>query len=286
MFSVLLADEIDFNRAGYPTIATVGGAFIFLYTIYYATTKTGFGGWRNHAVWFFFNLWLWLFGLFLVFGPDSLASLPNISIGGTTYQATAFGPRSAILGLQLMMQAAIGVFAIYSANAYASLVFAVIGLFNELGLIGSNFLFNYNQPIWTLDTVQCNLYFEQDPDANIERCKDDGYLEFLRVIGTLEIIVNGFLIVVALLAYATAVPAGYSGAAYPAGTTGGTSTYAPTTAGGYNAGPSYGTATAGPGFVSQGAGAQTSTVTTSTPYTSTTSAPYTTTAVPATGTQM
>ena len=275
MFPIAMADESDFARAGYPTIATVGGFFIFFYTIYYSATKTGYGAWRNHALWFFFNFWLWLFGLFLVFGPDSLASQGF----GTS------GPRSAILGFQLMVQAAIGAFAIYSANAYASLVFALVGLFNELGLMGSLYFFNYNQPIWTIDAAQCNLYFEGNTNYPYDkRCHDDGYLEVIRTFGTLEIIINGYLIVVSLLAYATAVPAHLAGGAapygapaagYPPVAAGGA--YAPpgTTTAAYNQGAApYANPTAGPGFVSQ-PGVTVSQPTSSVPYqtTTTTSVP-------------
>ena len=271
MFSVALATESSFTREGYPTIATVGGTVIFLYTLYYAAAKTGYGGWRNHALWFFFNFWLWLFGLFLVFGPDSLASTTGL----------LSGPRAAILGLQFMLQASIGVFAIYTANAYASLVFALFGIFNELSLIGSNFFFNYNQPIWTLTSSQCNQYFYSDSGTvnqdgstsypSGQRCDDSGYLEFLRVIGTLQIIVNGYLIVVSLLAYATAVPAGYA-AGGPGAPVGNPGYGAPAAAGAYTTAtttaPPASYATTGPVYTTnQGV--------TTTPYTTTTSVPAT-----------
>jgi len=263
-----MAGVSEFTRAGYPTIATVGGTLIFLYTIYYSATKTGYGGWRNHGVWFFFNLWLWLFGLFLVFGPDSLAA----ASAGTASLQTLAGPRAAIIGLQLMVQAAVGAFAIYSANAYASLVFALIGLFNELCLIGSNFFFNYNQPIWTLNEPQCNAYFDLDCGtvgtcSTFTRCKDDGYLEVLRVFGTLEIILNGFLIVIALLAYATAVPVGHPG--YPVGAPGATGVPAAGVPAAYNAGPAYSREQQ---YTTAGAP-----VTSTTQYTTTTGVPATTT---------
>jgi len=289
-FILLDADASSMTRAGYPTIATVGGTFIFLYTLYYAAAKTGYGGWRNHAVWFGFNFFLWLFGLFLVFGPDQLV---GVSAAGTSTPTGTFGtgtitfttgPRAAIIGLQLMVQASVGVFAIYSANAYASLVFGMIGMFNELCLIGSLWFLNYNQPIWLLDPFECNLYFKRLPtDSIINRCHDTGYLEFLRIIGVFEILVNGFLIVISLLAYATAVPAAYhpqnttnTAAGAPYGTTA-------NTAGAYNAGPSYGTATAGPGFVAQGAPTNTTTI--AQPTYTTTTAPttqYATTTAPTT----
>ena len=274
MFSVLMANQTDFAEKGYPTIATIGGFFIFFYTMYYSATKTGWGAWRNHALWFFFNFWLWLFGLFLVFGPDSLDSYSYVTAngaGGYVSGGSAVGPRAAILGLQLMVQAAVGAFAIFSANAYASLVFALFGIFNELGLIGSLWLFNYNQPIWTLNSIQCNEYFEQDPLANITRCHDSGYLEVLRTFGTLEIIVNGYLIVISLLAYATAVPAHYAGAppAGAAGPYGAPAAAGVPPSGAYNpAGPTYGTATPAPQqYVQQPV------VTTSSPYTTTTTVP-------------
>ena len=279
---LLSADASSMTRAGYPAIATVGGTFIFLYTLYYAAAKTGYGGWRNHAVWFFFNFWLWLFGLFLIFGPDQLIGVNGgTAADGTTTVTTSslVGPRAAIIGLQLMVQASVGVFAVFSANAYAALVFGFLGIFNELCLIGSLFFFNYNQPIWLLDPVECNLYFKATATDNITRCHDTGYLEFLRIIGVFEILINGLLIVISLLAYATAVPAAY----HPANTTAtaaGAPYGAPVNTTGYATGPTYGTA--GPGFVAQ-QGVPTNTTTTTTiqqpTYTTTTqpTAQYTTT---------
>ena len=274
---LLRADASSMTRAGYPAIATVGGFFIFGYTLYYAAAKTGYGGWRNHAVWFFFNFFLWLFGLFLVFGPDQLigVTIAPGALGGTYGNGeTTFltGPRAAIIGLQLMVQASVGVFAVYSANAYAALVFGFLGIFNELCLIGSLFFFNYNQPIWLLDPTECNLYFKGYATDDIRRCNDTGYLEFLRIIGVFEILINGLLIVISLLAYATAVPAAY----HPANTGAAGAPYGtPAAAGGYNAGPQY--ATAGPGFVpQQGTSANTTTIQQPTYTTTTTTGPATT----------
>jgi len=185
----------DFTRSAYPAIACVAGFFIIAYALYYSHVKAGAAGWRNHALWFIFDLLLALWGFFLIFGPDNLASTSSNNFNS---------PRAAIIGLQLIIQAAIGVFAVYAANAYASLAFAMLGMFNLLCLIGSNLLFNYNQPIWTLDQFQCNTYFAS---FDLQRCRDDGYLQFLRVIGMFAIFTEGYLILVSLLAYATAVPA-------------------------------------------------------------------------------
>jgi len=186
----------DFTRSAYPAIATVAGFFIIAYSLYYSHVKAGAAGWRNHALWFIFNLLLALWGFFLIFGPDNNPSGNSLSNFNS--------PRAAIIGLQLIIQAAIGIFAVYAANAYASLAFAMLGMFNLLCLIGSNYLFNYNQPIWTLDQAQCNLYFAS---FDLQRCRDDGYLQFLRVIGMFAIFSEGYLILVSMLAYATAVPA-------------------------------------------------------------------------------
>lgn len=185
----------DFTREAFPAIACVAGFFIIAYALYYSHVKAGAAGWRNHALWFIFDLLLALWGFFLIFGPDNLASTSSNNFNS---------PRAAIIGLQLIIQAAIGVFAVYAANAYASLAFAMLGMFNLLCLIGSNLLFNYNQPIWTLDQQQCNTYFAS---FDLQRCRDDGYLQFLRVIGMFAIFTEGYLILVSLLAYATAVPA-------------------------------------------------------------------------------
>ena len=286
------------TRAGYPAIATVGGTFIFAYTLYYAAAKTGYGGWRNHAVWFFFNFILWLLGLFLVFGPDQLIGVTIvINNGDGTFSPTSGtygngtttflnGPRAAIIGLQLMVQAAVGVFAVYSANAYAALVFGFLGIFNELCLIGSLYFFNYNQPIWLLDPTECNLYFKGTSIDNIGRCHNTGYLEFLRIIGVFEILINGLLIVISLLAYATAVPAAYHPANTGAVPAGGAA-YATPANTQYAAGPGYATANpnAGPGFVAQQAApVQTTTTTIQQPTYTTTTQPttYTTATGPTT----
>jgi len=269
LFDTVKADRDlpSFTTQGFVSIATIGGTFVFLYTLYYSAAKTGYGGWRNHALWFLLNIWLYMSGIFLIFGPDSLINV-GIDGYGTGTGLGITGPRSAIIGLQLVFQSALGVFAIYSANAYASLVFGLLGIFNALCLMGSNFLFNYNEPIWLLSQPECNAYFRA---LNIQRCNETGYLEFLRIIGTIAIIAEGYLVTISLLAYATAVPAyGHPGAAGApvAGPYG-------TAATGYPAG-TYGTATAGPGFVTQGTAVPAAAGPTTT-YATTTQQPYATT---------
>ena len=110
---------------------------------------------------------------------------------------------------------------------------------------------------------------------------DTGYLEFLRIIGVFAILLNGFLIVISLLAYATAVPAAY----HPANTQAGNPYAAPTTAGTYNTGAAaYANPNAGPGFVTQQAPMNTNTTVAQPTYTTTTAptSTYTTTTGPTT----
>jgi hypothetical protein len=196
--------------------------------VYYSAAKTGYGGWRNHALWFLMDIFLFMIGIFLIFGPDTTYNsgtdgwiqTDNIPIS-TNYGSPYFtgfylspgaGPRSAIIGLQLAVQASLGIFAIYAANAYASLVFGIFGIFNVLCLMGSNFLFNYNEPIWLLSQAECFEYFRiNEALQDLQRCHGDGYLEFLRVVGTIGIIVEAYLIIISMLAYATAVPAAHYG---------------------------------------------------------------------------
>jgi len=200
-----------FTTQGFPAIATIGGSLIFLYTLYFSAAKTGYGGWRNHALWFISDVFLYMFGIFLIFGPDTLGLGIFYVNGNNNNTAGGSIARSAIIGLQLTFQASMGIFAIYSSNAYASLVFGIFGVFNILCLMGSNLLFNYNEPIWVLNSAECNAYFATDTtNSGFTRCNDTGYLEFLRIIGSLAIILEGYLIVVSMLAYATAVP--YTGA--------------------------------------------------------------------------
>jgi len=151
------------------------------------------------------NFWIYLCGIFLIFGPDSIY---NVGIDGSGGLSTGFiGPRAAIIGLQLTVQASLGVCALYFSNAYATALYGAFAIFNTLCLIGSNFLFNYNEPIWELSEAECSYYFR---NGDIQRCHDNGYLEFLRVIGTLAIITEGFLIVISIVNYATAIPHTYA----------------------------------------------------------------------------
>jgi len=75
------------------------------------------------------NLFLVFAGLNLIFGPDQI----NILVGNLPSSVRS---RAAIIGLQLVMQAALGIFAIYTNSAYSSAAYALFGAFNALWFNG------------------------------------------------------------------------------------------------------------------------------------------------------
>jgi len=79
------------------------------------------------------------------------------------------------------------------------------------GLMGSNYLFNYNESIWTLNSLECNVYFCNVPSDNalncdFDRCSDTGFLEWLRVVGTISLVFEFVVIVISLMNYINSVP--------------------------------------------------------------------------------
>jgi len=209
----------DFNTAGYPTIAFFTSIVFVGYTLFFSAQKVGYGGFMNDLTWFCLNLFLAFAGLNLIFGPDaSAASL-----------ATASFPRAAIIGLQLVVQSSLGIFAIYTNSGYAAISYAVFGAFNALCLMGSNLLFNYNQPIWVLNTLECNNYFcagacdltNTNPNSPtfcfgqciFDRCSDSGFLEWLRVVGTVAMVFEMVVVVISLMNYVNSVPVVVGGGA-------------------------------------------------------------------------
>ena len=114
--------------------------------------------------------------------------------------------RAAVIGLQLMLQSALGFYCIMGASYYGALLYTFVAIFNALCLMGSNYLFNFNIPIWLLDTNDCNLYFGH-PGLNLNRCKDGGYLEWLRVLGVLLILFEFGAAVASIRAYVNILPA-------------------------------------------------------------------------------
>jgi len=78
--------------------------------------------------------------------------------------------------------------------------------------MGSNLLFNYNEPIWTLKTSECNAYFSAVQTgvvttASYDRCSDSGFLEWLRVVGTVALSFELIVIVIAVMNYVNSLPA-------------------------------------------------------------------------------
>jgi len=206
----------DFNTAGYPTIAFFTSIVFLGYTLFFSAQKVGYGGFMNDLTWFCLNLFLAFAGLNLIFGPDA---------GASTLILNSSFPRAAIIGLQLVVQASLGIFAIYTNSGYAAISYAVFGAFNALCLMGSNLLFNYNQPIWVLNTAECNIYFCADGcstnagntvitcTCNFNRCSDTGFLEWLRVVGTVALVFELVVVVISLMNYVNALPVAVGGSA-------------------------------------------------------------------------
>jgi len=90
-----------------------------------------------------------------------------------------------VIGLSLTFLASLGFYSCMVNLFPLFLFYTIFAIFNLLNLIGSNSLFNYTTPIWVVTTAICNTYFL---DTTLDRCVDDKFLQFLRVIGTSVII--------------------------------------------------------------------------------------------------
>jgi len=175
-------NSANYARSGYPVITIVCGTMLL--AIVYLKSIT-LGSIMNDGTWALVNVILYISAVNLACGPD----LPTDS--------TVAG-RAATIGMQLMIQVAIGIFAIHSLSLSAAGAYAMLTIFNILCLLGSNSLFNYNSPIWELDTTNCNLYFGS---LNIDRCSDNGFLMWLRVLGHFTILIEFVALFCAIQAY-------------------------------------------------------------------------------------
>jgi len=158
-----------FNQQGYPTIAIVGIVLVLILSLIGGAKNGSTSGLKTYIFFVIFNVYIWLAGFFLIFGPE---------VGPP-------GSRLAVIGLALAFLASLGFYACMLNLFPLFLFYTIFGIWNLLNLIGSNGLFNYNFSVWTVATGACNGYFL---DTTLDRCVDDKFLQFLRVIGTSVII--------------------------------------------------------------------------------------------------
>jgi hypothetical protein len=187
---VLADGDSSYRKEGYPVITIVGGTFLILASLYIAHStrknthgdNAAHGGHHAHSPFhskifmIVCLIFLYCVGIFLTFGPDVAPGIAGASNN----------PRAAIIGLQLLLQVALGVYLLYHPTPIITDIYIIFGIFNLLALMGSNYLFNYNFAIWTLAEAPCNQYFGGD---DYTRCDNDGYLQFLRIMGHLATLV-------------------------------------------------------------------------------------------------
>lgn len=166
-FGLVAADDKNFNQTGYPIIMVVGAVLFVVAAALKAKKHGSLFGYKNHLFFFIMNLILLFAGICLILGPDE---------GGI---------RAPIIGLMLCMQFCLGLL-IWSTNSHAlRKAYALFGMFNLLSLFGVHNLFGFSSAIWRFDTAGCNAYFVE---LGLNRCKTDGYLQFLRVLGCVAIL--------------------------------------------------------------------------------------------------
>lgn len=172
----------DFTQKAFPIIFLVGLAIILVIAVLLSLRTGGtIGHMRNHLVFAVINILLLVLGVFLIFGPDGSV-------------------RAEVIGIQLILQAIIGHIIIFSATPlFWQKVYTVLAIFNGLCLIGSLSYLSYGAPIWALDTAQCNFYFGATSALN--RCKTDGYLQFLRIVGSIAFLLDVIAAIITLTAW-------------------------------------------------------------------------------------
>ncbi len=156
--------------------------------IFFMDTKfSGLPSGMTDLVAFLCSVYLVVAGIFLAWGPATMARL-SVHI--------------VLLGIS-------GFYGVLTNKYEVKLFFVVFGAFVTLLLFGSGFIFTGitgGMSFIDITETGCKTFF----GSNADRCADDGYLMFLRIIGTIAIFVLIAGIVCLLPAVATDASSGSS----------------------------------------------------------------------------
>jgi len=157
--------EDSFKQAAFPVLFLIGGIGSIVSAVLSSGATAFVASLIGNKFLAFSQFLITLCGVFLIFGPG----------------------RANMLGFQLLMFVALSIHVSAIGSSLAKRMLMLFGGFNLLGLMGALYLFNYNTPIYELTTLACTTYFDNAGWAN-DRCKDDGFLQLIRVAGAAAIL--------------------------------------------------------------------------------------------------
>jgi len=181
-----------FEDAAYPVITLVGGLLVILFLLFSNKSKLGMTGKNGGFMTVILSIALLACFVFFTFGPDRFRRLSH----------------------HFLCLGVMGIFAVATGGkswCYVILVFGMITFISQLGLAG--IIFGYNTFLHRVDTSGCNNFFNPASDLPVparDYCKEDGYLQFLRVIANVS-----YFVVPAFIASVWAVAPGGNGSVAP-----------------------------------------------------------------------
>jgi hypothetical protein len=158
-----MANYSEFLELGFPIIALF--CFIALAASYFFEAgKVGMPSGMTNLFVMIVSAFLAVVAVFLAWGPTFMARL----------------------SVHLFLLGMSGIFGVATDKRSVKMFFVVFGAITTLCLIGSAAFLTSNAQISFVDisTAACNTYFNT---VSSTRCKDNGYLMFLRVMGAIAI---------------------------------------------------------------------------------------------------
>ncbi len=166
-------DLASFEEAGYPTITLICFAIVLLLGFFACRNNFNLRSGKNGGIaGIVIAIFLLAAAVFLTFGP---AGMRRLSI------------HLFILGVS-------GLFGVATGNSRITYFNLIFGLITFMCLIGSAAILGYGSQMHHVSSADCNLFFTKPQDV----CKDDGYLQWLRVISVVSYYVVAAQIVLGL----------------------------------------------------------------------------------------
>jgi len=183
----------NFNQAGFPTMAILGGYMIVCSSLYVGASSYGLASILSSKLQVVLLIVNFFFATMLVFAPGSTP-------GG--------GPSVNVIGLQLFLLVSVGFFAVLSSHSYSKLFYVLFAIFQVMCTIGGMQFLGYTSSAWSVTSDQCVQYFYNTQDMNLDRCDTKGFLQFARMSALFTVFITFFSLSVM---FADITPNNYNG---------------------------------------------------------------------------
>jgi len=156
----------DFNLAGFPAMAILGGYIIVCSSLYVGASTNGLTAILSNKLQTSLLILNLFFATMLVFAPGATP-------GG--------GPAVNVIGLQLFGLVSVGFFAVLSGHSFSKVFYVFFAVFQVLATVGGMQFLGYTGAAWSVSSNECVQYFFNDQDMNLDRCDTKGFLQFVRM---------------------------------------------------------------------------------------------------------